>query len=252
MTADDAARPRPPAPRPARVSGPPGVRPEVPVVNLANILTVLRILLVPVFLAVLFLGDGHDTAARIGAAAVFAIAALTDRIDGEVARRRGLITDFGKIADPIADKALIGAALVGLSALGDVSWWITGLIAARELGVTALRFIVIRHGVIPASRGGKLKTLVQVAAIFLYLLPLPAAAGPYLLALIWIAVALTLATGVDYVVQAVRLRRGGRAVHAGPGGAGAAGDPGRYVGDGDAGDPEAEGSGQGHEDVAAS
>ncbi len=188
-----------------------GPRAEVPVLNPANVLTVLRILLVPVFLVVLFLGDGHDTAARAGAAAVFAIAALTDRIDGEVARRRGLITDFGKIADPIADKALIGAALVGLSVLGDVSWWVTGLIAARELGVTALRFVVIRHGVIPASRGGKLKTLVQVAAIFLYLLPLPDAAGPYLLALIWCAVALTLATGADYVVQAVRLRSRGLA-----------------------------------------
>lgn len=183
----------------------------VPLVNLANALTVLRILLVPVFLVVLFLGDGHDTAARIGAAAVFALAALTDRIDGEVARRRGLITDFGKIADPIADKALIGAALVGLSVLGDLSWWVTGLIAARELGVTALRFVVLRHGVIPASRGGKVKTLVQVAAIFLYLLPLPEAAEPYLLVLIWIAVALTLVTGLDYLVQAVRLRSHGRA-----------------------------------------
>ncbi|WP_182347574.1 CDP-diacylglycerol--glycerol-3-phosphate 3-phosphatidyltransferase [Tomitella gaofuii] len=251
MTADDAAQPRPPAPRPGGVSVPVGARPDVPVVNLANILTVLRILLVPVFLVVLFLGDGHDTAARIGAAAVFAIAALTDRIDGEVARRRGLITDFGKIADPIADKALIGAALVGLSALGDISWWITGLIAVRELGVTLLRFIVIRHGVIPASRGGKLKTLVQVAAIFLYLLPLPAGAEPYLLALIWIAVALTLATGIDYVVQAVRLRRGGRAAHAGTGDAGAAeraaGGPGT-AGAADA----APGEGHEDEDVAAS
>ncbi len=223
MTAEQAtgrggAESAPPRPDGAAVHGNPEVHPadgapraEVPVLNLANVLTVLRIALVPVFLVVLFAAGGHDTAARIGAAAVFAIAALTDRVDGEIARRRGLITDFGKIADPIADKALIGAALVGLSVLGEISWWVTGLIAARELGVTLLRFLVIRHGVIPASRGGKLKTLVQVAAIFLYLLPLPAAADPYLLTLIWIAVALTLATGADYVVQAVRLRSRGLA-----------------------------------------
>src|SRR5699024_7259173 len=193
-------------------------------VNPANALTVVRILLVPVFLVVLFLAGGHDTAARLGAAGVFALAAVTDRIDGEIARRKGLITDFGKIADPIADKALIGAALVGLSVLGDISWWITGLIAVRELGVTALRFVVIRHGVIPASRGGKLKTLVQVAAIFLYLLPLPEAAGPYLLAVIWVAVALTLATGIDYVVQAIRLRFRGETAAAEPASAPAVGD----------------------------
>lgn len=189
---------------------------EPGVVNAANVLTALRILLVPVFLVVLFLSGGQDTAARIGAAAVFALAAVTDRVDGEIARRRGLITDFGKIADPIADKALIGAALVGLCVLGDVSWWVTGLIAARELGVTVLRFVVLHRGVIPASRGGKLKTLVQVAAIFLYLLPLPAAAGPYLAALIWIAVALTLITGADYVMQAIRLRFRGESAAAEP------------------------------------
>lgn len=181
---------------------------EVPILNIANILTMLRIALVPVFLVVLFVGDGHEPAWRIAAAAVFAIAALTDRIDGQLARKLGLITDFGKIADPIADKALIGAALVGLSMLGDLSWWVTGIIAFRELGITALRFVVIRHGVIPASRGGKVKTLVQVAALFLLILPLPASFSVALTALIWIAVALTVATGADYVVQAFALRRG--------------------------------------------
>lgn len=225
---DDAGRSGAPA---SRESGgldhPAAGHREPGLVNAANVLTVLRILLVPVFLIVLFLSGGQDTAARIGAAAVFALAAVTDRIDGEIARRRGLITDFGKIADPIADKALIGAALVGLSALGDVSWWVTGLIAARELGVTALRFVVIRHGVIPASRGGKLKTLIQVAAIFLYLLPLPAAAGPYLLTLVWIAVALTLITGLDYVVQAIRLRFRGESAAAEPSGEDASGGGGR-------------------------
>ena len=181
---------------------------EVPILNIANILTMVRIALVPVFLVVLFVGDGHETGWRLAAAGVFAVAALTDRIDGQLARKLGLITDFGKIADPIADKALIGAALVGLSLLGDLSWWVTGIIAFRELGVTALRFVVIRHGVIPASRGGKIKTMVQVAAIFLLILPLPASFATALTILIWLAVALTVVTGLDYVAQAFTLRRG--------------------------------------------
>ena len=110
---------------------------------------------------------------------MFLVASLTDLLDGRIARQRGLITDFGKIADPIADKALTGAALVTLSVQGQLAWWVTAVILARELGVTALRFWVIRHGVIAASRGGKIKTLLQVLAISLYVLPGPpgAAAG---------------------------------------------------------------------------
>ncbi|MBM7461303.1 CDP-diacylglycerol--glycerol-3-phosphate 3-phosphatidyltransferase [Rhodococcus coprophilus] len=178
----------------------------VPLWNIANILTVVRIALVPVFLVLLFVGDGHDTGWRLAATAVFAIAAVTDRIDGQLARRYGLVTDFGKMADPIADKALIGAALVGLSLLGDLTWWVTAIIAARELGITAMRFAVLRHGVIPASRGGKAKTFVQTLAIGIYLLPLPDAIAPVAVALMVLAVALTVVTGLDYVVQAVRLR----------------------------------------------
>lgn len=186
----------------------PAAAEPVPLWNIANILTMVRIALVPVFLLVLFAGDGHDAAWRLAATAVFAVAAITDRIDGQLARKHGLVTDFGKLADPIADKALIGAALVGLSLLGDLSWWVTGIIAARELGVTALRFFVLRHAVIPASRGGKAKTLFQSLAIVLYLLPLPAAATPFAVALMALAVILTVGTGIDYVVQAVRLRAG--------------------------------------------
>ncbi|MFD4468641.1 CDP-diacylglycerol--glycerol-3-phosphate 3-phosphatidyltransferase [Rhodococcus sp. NPDC058505] len=178
----------------------------VPVLNIANVLTMLRILLVPVFLLLLFVGDGHETPWRIAAAAVFAIAAITDRIDGQVARKYGLVTDFGKLADPIADKALIGAALVGLSILGDLSWWVTGVIAAREIGVTVLRFAVLRHGVIPASRGGKVKTLVQSVAIGLYLLPLSGAVATAAAVLMGAAVLLTVVTGLDYVIQSIRLR----------------------------------------------
>ena len=109
---------------------------------------------------------------RWAAVVVFAVAIYTDKLDGDIARSRGLITDFGKIADPIADKLLIGSALVMLSLLGELPWWVTVLILVREWGVTALRFFVIRYGVIPASRGGKLKTVVQTAAIFLYVMPL--------------------------------------------------------------------------------
>ena len=128
---------------------------------------------------------------------------------------------------------MIGAALVGLSLLGDLSWWVTGIIAVRELGVTALRFVVLRHGVIPASRGGKIKTLVQVAALFLLILPLPDSFGTALLILIWIAVALTVGTGLDYVAQAFALRRGrgrGPARGVGDGGVGVDPDTARHDG----------------------
>ncbi|NIL75682.1 putative CDP-diacylglycerol--glycerol-3-phosphate 3-phosphatidyl-transferase 2 [Rhodococcus sp. B10] len=180
----------------------------VPVVNIANVLTVLRIALVPVFLVVLFADGGHDTTWRIGATVVFAAAAITDRIDGQLARKYGLVTDFGKMADPIADKALIGAALIGLSILGDLPWWVTVVIAVREVGITLVRFAVIRHGVIPAGRGGKVKTLVQSFAIGMYLAPLPDEVRFASVTLMGLAVFLTVYTGLDYVVQAVRLRRG--------------------------------------------
>ena len=181
--------------------------PRAGVVNVANALTVLRMLLVPAFLALLFAGTGHETGWRWAAWAVFAVASFTDRIDGELARRRGLITSFGQIADPIADKALTGAALVGLSALGDLPWTVTVLVLAREVGVTALRFWVIRHGVIPASRGGKVKTFLQGMAIGLYVLPLEGVLASARWWLMVVAVGVTVGTGVDYVARAVTLRR---------------------------------------------
>ncbi|RSN63218.1 CDP-diacylglycerol--glycerol-3-phosphate 3-phosphatidyltransferase [Amycolatopsis sp. WAC 04182] len=182
----------------------------VPTLNLANLLTMSRLVLVPLFVLALFTGDGADTFWRAIATALFAIASFTDQVDGWVARKYGLITDFGKIADPIADKALIGAALIGLSVLGELGWWVTIVIAIREIGVTLLRFWVIRHGVIPASRGGKAKTLAQIAAITAYLLPLPASAEPVRWVLMGLALVLTVVTGLDYVVRAVRLRAAGR------------------------------------------
>ncbi|MEJ8279076.1 CDP-diacylglycerol--glycerol-3-phosphate 3-phosphatidyltransferase [Pseudonocardia spirodelae] len=200
-------------PRPA--GGAAGVG-DPPLLNIANALTVLRLLLVPVFVVVLFAGGGHDVAWRLAAFAVFAVAAATDRLDGQLARSRGLVTWFGALVDPIADKALMGAALVGLSLLGVLPWWVTVVIVVRELGITALRFVVIRRGVIPASRGGKAKTVAQTVAIGLFLLPLPVLVGPdtaaatAVLVLQWavmaVALVLTVVTGVDYVRKALRPR----------------------------------------------
>lgn len=182
---------------------------HVPVVNLANALTVLRLMLVPVFLLALFAEHGHDGKTRIAAFVIFAVAIITDRLDGALARNYGMVTEFGTLADPIADKALIGAALIGLSMLGDLWWWVTVLILVREIGITLLRFAVLHRGVIPASRGGKLKTLVQAVGIGLLILPLN---GPWLVtawAVMAVAVILTVVTGLDYVVSAVTDLRGG-------------------------------------------
>jgi CDP-diacylglycerol--glycerol-3-phosphate 3-phosphatidyltransferase len=163
--------------------------------------------LVPVFLVLLFHDDGDDAVWRVMAWAVFALASVTDRIDGELARRRGLVTNFGVIADPIADKALIGAALIGLSLLDELPWWITVVILVREVGVTLLRFFVIRHGVMPASRGGKAKTLLQAVAIGLLVLPLGGILEDLAMLIMYAAVVVTVVTGADYVQRALRLRR---------------------------------------------
>jgi CDP-diacylglycerol--glycerol-3-phosphate 3-phosphatidyltransferase len=175
--------------------------------NVANGLTVFRLLLVPLFVLALLQEGGHQPGWRLVAFGVFAVASYTDRVDGQLARSRNLVTSFGKLADPIADKALMGAALIGLSALDDLPWWITLLVLSRELGVTVLRFWVIRHGVIPASRGGKLKTLLQGLAIGFYLLPLTGWAASGRAAFMAIAVVLTVVTGLDYVARALTLRQ---------------------------------------------
>jgi CDP-diacylglycerol---glycerol-3-phosphate 3-phosphatidyltransferase len=188
-----------------------------PLLNIANVLTGVRLLLVPVFLAALFVDEGQSVQWRLTAFGVFAVAAFTDRLDGQLARRRGLVTAFGTVADPIADKALTGSALVGLSMLGLVPWWATLVMMGREIGITLLRFAVLRHGIIPASRGGKAKTLAQAIAIGFYLVPLPELIGPHFPGtetvvawvrgvLLGIAVVLTIGTGIDYVLRAMRLR----------------------------------------------
>jgi CDP-diacylglycerol--glycerol-3-phosphate 3-phosphatidyltransferase len=190
-----------------RVSETPATPPQASAWNVANALTILRLVLVPVFLVTLFHDDGHDDAWRVLAWLAFAVASVTDRIDGEIARKRGLVTDFGKIADPIADKALIGAALIGLSLLDDLPWWVTVVVLVREIGVTLLRFFVIRHGVMAASRGGKVKTLLQAVGIGLLVLPLGGVLHALALLIMYVAVVVTVVTGIDYVQRALRLRQ---------------------------------------------
>lgn len=182
--------------------------------NVANAVTLARIALVPFFVLALLAEDGRSTGWRLTATAIFLLAAVTDRLDGYLARRDNLVTDLGKLLDPIADKLLIGAGLICLSVLGDLSWWVTVVILVRELGITAMRFMVLRYAVMPASRGGKLKTVLQVVAIALYLLPLdelPEVVHVLAMLAMAAAVVVTLVTGADYVRQALRLRQGARA-----------------------------------------
>lgn len=189
----------------------PAARQQASLWNIANILTMLRLALIPGFVALMLAAGGHDPVWRSFAWAAFTVAMITDLFDGELARRYNLVTDFGKIADPIADKAIMGAALVCLSALGDLSWWVTGVILARELGITLMRFWVIRHGVIPASRGGKAKTLAQGVAVGMYILVLTGGLASLRWWVMAAAVLLTVGTAADYVRQAVLLRRAGLA-----------------------------------------
>ena len=181
------------------------------VLNVPNALTILRLCLVPIFAWLLLRDGGDDQTSRVWAAVVFLGASLTDLVDGEIARRQGQVTTFGKVADPIADKALTGTALVGLSYLGELPWWVTVVILTREIGVTLLRFWVIRRGVIPASRGGKAKTVAQMVAILMYLLPLTGWLVTAREVVMGVALLLTIGTGIDYVARAQRLRTAGRA-----------------------------------------
>ncbi|WP_291053542.1 CDP-diacylglycerol--glycerol-3-phosphate 3-phosphatidyltransferase [Herbiconiux sp.] len=179
--------------------------------NLPNAITVVRILLAPVFFVMLLVDGGDDGWLRWAAAILFILAIATDGIDGHIARSRNLVTDLGKLLDPIADKVLTGAALVGLSILGELPWWVTGLILVREVGITVWRFVQLSDRVIPASRGGKLKTLAQSIAISLALLPFPELFGDWVNwvngVFMAIALVLTVVTGIDYLVQAWRLNR---------------------------------------------
>lgn len=167
----------------------------------------------PVFAAAMLAGGAESTGWRLVATAVFVLAAVTDRLDGYLARRLDRITDLGKLLDPIADKLLMGTALVILSALGELPWWVTVVILVRELGITVMRLLVLRYVVLPASRGGKIKTVLQSVAIGLYLLPLgslPSAVSFVAAVTMGLAVAATVVTGVEYVLRVVQIRRAAR------------------------------------------
>ena len=178
--------------------------------NVANAITALRIVVVPAFAAALLWDGGSNDRLRLVALVIFVLAAATDRLDGWLARRYELITDLGKMLDPIADKLLIGTALVCLSLLDDLPWWVTIVIGVREIGITVMRFFLLRYVVLPASRGGKLKTVLQSMAITLFLLPLHHL-PEFVRVLAWTvliaAVVVTVVTGLDYVRTAVRVRR---------------------------------------------
>ncbi|MBB1020073.1 CDP-diacylglycerol--glycerol-3-phosphate 3-phosphatidyltransferase [Dietzia sp. E1] len=176
---------------------------DAPVLNIANVLTVLRILLVPVFVVMFFVAGAQEPWWRVGAFVVFAVAMLTDYVDGYLARRLGLVTDFGKIADPIADKALIAAALISLSLVGELFWAVTVVILVREVGITLWRLFGVDY-VVAASKGGKLKTVTQTLGVGMLILPLPHWVWPVEWVVMGIAVALTVYTGVDYLVKARR------------------------------------------------
>jgi CDP-diacylglycerol--glycerol-3-phosphate 3-phosphatidyltransferase len=180
------------------------------VLNVANGLTALRIVLIPVFVILMVASGMTQPGYRIGAALAFGIASLTDFADGWMARTLNQVTSFGQVADPIADKALTGTALVLLSLYAALPWWVTIVVMVREIGVTLLRFWVIRFGVISASRGGKIKTVLLIAAITWYIWPFAdplAAVGPWIML---VAVVVTVVTGIDYVIRAIKVRRGAR------------------------------------------
>ena len=165
--------------------------------NLPNVLTSLRILFIPVFVWLVLAEH------QWWAFGLFAVLMATDKLDGDIARARGLITDFGKIADPIADKALMTAALVSLNIIGALPIWITVVILVREFGITLWRMWMLRNGkVVPASKGGKLKTVMQSLAVALYLCPLPGWMDIPSYVVMLVAVAVTVVTGVQYLLDA--------------------------------------------------
>ncbi len=181
--------------------------------NVANAVTSVRILLVPVLMVILLADGGDLVGHRWWASAVFLLTALTDRLDGYLARSRRMETDLGRILDPIADKLLVGMALVGLALIGDLPWWIVVVILVREVAITVLRFVLLRIEVIPASQGGKIKTALQVAAITVFLMPLwvlPQSVTVMAWFVLVAALAFTVVTGVRYLTEAGRLVRARR------------------------------------------
>jgi CDP-diacylglycerol--glycerol-3-phosphate 3-phosphatidyltransferase len=184
----------------------PMAEPETSPWNLPNALTAFRIVLVPIF-AWMLLTHPQQPWWRFFTALIFTVAILTDTLDGHLARKHNIITRFGKLADPIADKALTGMAFIGLSIIDELPWWVTVTILVREWGITMMRFVVLRYGVMAAGRGGKIKTVTQAIAVIMYLLPLPGWGHKVAVVVMAIAWVITMVTGLDYVREAWRLRR---------------------------------------------
>ena len=185
--------------------------------NIANALTTLRVLMVPFFGWAMLMDGGDSNLWRCVAFLIFAVAMITDKIDGDLARKHNLVTNFGKIADPMADKAITGMAFIGLSLVGDLWWWVTILVLLREWSVTIMRLSVAKHVVIAANQGGKIKTVLQTFALGLMILPLlqlDGALGTFATMLWWsavtvmaAAVAMTVYTGLDFFKIAIRQQR---------------------------------------------
>lgn len=183
--------------------------PAVPLWNIANILTMIRCVMVPVFVVLAALYP-ESVGGRLLITAVFLLAMITDFMDGYLARSRNLVTDFGKIVDPIADKAITGAAFVMLSVWEYVPWWMTVLILLREFGITVMRFTILKYGALPANMAGKAKTWAQSIAITFCLLPFELWWGGARwigIALVLIAVVLTVWSGLVNLKDGLRLRR---------------------------------------------
>lgn len=182
--------------------------------QLPNAITILRILCAPVFVWMLLADGGSDGPLRWWAAVLFIVAIATDGIDGYLARKYDIVSDLGKLLDPIADKVLTGFAFVGLSILAELPWWVTILVLVREVGITVHRLAVASTHVVAAAWMGKLKTVAQAVALSLALLPLWTVVGEWIHAVntatMWIAVILTVASGIDYVITEVRGARAGR------------------------------------------
>lgn len=170
--------------------------------NLPNFLTSLRIIVIPLFAWLTLEGGAENNAHAWWALVVFVLLMITDKLDGDIARARGLVTNFGKIADPIADKALMTTAFVCFNIIGILPWWVTALIVLREFGITIWRFIQLGQGnVVPASKGGKLKTALQTLAVALYLCPLPEWMSIPSQVVMYAALAVTVVTGIQYIVD---------------------------------------------------
>jgi len=182
--------------------------------QLPNVITIVRIFCAPVFLWLLLADAGQDGPMRWWAAGLFIVAIATDGIDGWIARKYHIVTDLGKLLDPIADKVLTGFAFIGLSILGELPWWVTIIVLIREVGITVHRLIVASDHVVAAAWMGKLKTLAQAIALSLALLPLWTIVGDWIFVVntiaMWIAVILTVASGIDYVITEIRGARSGR------------------------------------------